>query len=91
MSILHGFWLKILKSVSFSKEEHPQMSIIVRQPYAYLETDLQKIFKGQEDVTVIVDRRYVQRRTKMEPFSLERRKSDRRKTRETLIDVVISN
>lgn len=91
MSILHGFLLRILKSVSFSKERPPQMKIIVRQPYAYLETDLQRIFKGQEDVKVKVDRRYGQRRTKMEPFSTERRRSDRRETKETLIEVVVSN
>jgi hypothetical protein len=91
MSILNGFILKILKSASFSKEALPQMSIIVRQPYAYLEPDLQGIFKGQEDVMVRVDRRYGHRRMKIEPFSLERRRADRRESRETLIDVVISN
>ena len=91
LSIQNGFLLEILKSVSFSKEASAQMSIIVRQPYSYLEADLQEIFDGQEDVEVRVDRRHYQRRTKMEPVSLDLRESDRRQPRETLIDVVISN
>jgi hypothetical protein len=90
MIIFHGFLLKILKSVSYSKKMSPKMSIIVRQPYAYLETDLQKIFKVQEDVEVVVDRRYGQQRTEMRDFPHERRRSDRRKSKETLIKVVIS-
>lgn len=90
MNILDGFVLKILMSVAFSKEAIGKMSIIVRQPYDYLVTDLQRVFKRQEDVEVKVDSRYGQRRTKKEPVSYERRQADRRITKETLIEVVIS-
>ncbi len=90
MSILDGFLLRILKSVPISKEEAGQMSIIVRRPYDYLATDLLRVFNGQEDVKVKVDSRYGQRRTKKEPFSYERCYVDRRKTKETLVEVVIS-
>ena len=90
MSIMEGFLLKILKSYPFSKEETGQMSIIVRRPYDYLIRDLQKVFKGQEDVKVKTDSRYGQRRTKKESVSIERRQADRRITKETLVDVVIS-
>jgi len=37
-----------------------------------------------------VDSRYGQRRTKKEPFSYERRQAERRRQKETLIEVVIS-
>ena len=90
MSIPEGFLLSILKSASISKEEVGQMSIIVLRPYDYLVTELLKVFKGQKDVKVKVDSRYGQRRTKKEPFSYERRQVDRRKTKETLVEVVIS-
>lgn len=90
MSILNGFVLKILKSGSFSKEVFGQTNIIVRQPYDYLVTDLQRVFKSQEDVIVKVDNRYSQRRTKKEPILYERRQNDRRIKKETLIKVVIS-
>jgi len=92
MSILDGFVLNILKSISFSKkeEEAGQMSIIVQRPYDYLVRDLQKVFKGQEEVKVKVDSRYGQRRTKKEPVSYEHRQAERRRKKETLVEVVIS-
>lgn len=90
MSMLGGFLLKILKSAPISKEEAGQMSIIVRRPYDYLETELLKVFKGQKDVKVKVGSRYGQRRTKKEPFSYEGRRDDRRRKKETLVEVVIS-
>ena len=49
MSVLDGFVLKILKSVSSSNEDAGQMNIIVRQPYDYLVTDLLTVFKDQQD------------------------------------------
>ena len=90
MSILDGFVLNILKSLSFSKEATGQMSIIIRRPYDYLVKDLQKVFKGQEDVKVKVDSRHGQRRTKKEPVSYEHRQAERRRKKETLVEVVIS-
>ena len=90
MSTLDGFLLKILNSAPSSKQAIGQMNIIALQPYDYLVTDIQRVFKEQEDVKVRLDRRYSQRRTKKVPFSDERRQADRRKTKETLVDVVIS-
>ena len=90
MSILDGFLFSILKSFTVSGKEAGKMSIIVLRPYHYLLTEIQRVFKGQEDVEVKVDSRYGERRTKKESFSHERRKADRRSTKETLVEVVIS-
>lgn len=91
MSILEGFLLKILRSDPISKEDAGQMNIIVRRPYDYLETELLKVFKGQKDIKVKVDRRrYGRIRTKQEPFSYERHQAEKRRQKETLIEVVIS-
>jgi hypothetical protein len=66
------------------------MSIIVRHPYAFLEKELRSVFKGQEDVTVIVDRRYAERRVKVQPVPMERRRADRRRSKEQLLEVLVS-
>jgi hypothetical protein len=90
MNILEGFLMRIQKSTPISREDAGQMSIIVLQPYAYLATELIQTFKGQEDVKVKVDSREGQRRNKKESVSYERRRADRRRKKETLVEVVIS-
>jgi hypothetical protein len=91
MSVLPGSLLTVAKPApSPEKKENRAMSIIIRQPYAFLEKELRSVFKGQEDVTVIVDRRYAERRTKVEPVPLERRRADRRRSKEQLLEVLVS-
>jgi hypothetical protein len=90
MSVLPGSLLTIAKPApSPEKKENRAMSIIIRQPYAFLEKELRSVFKGQEDVTVIVDRRYAERRPAIQPVRLEWRRFDRRGSKE-LLEVVLS-
>jgi hypothetical protein len=91
MDILVGFLIRILKSTPVSGEGTEKMSIIIRRSYAHLETELKRIFNGQADVKVKVDRRYEERRTKKEFYPSERRRDDRRKFKEELVEVIISN
>lgn len=65
------------------------MCIIIRRSYAYLEEVLRRAFEGQEDVRVVVDRRYGERRTRREPGARERRRGDRRQRREEVAEVVV--
>lgn len=90
MSILDGFILEIMKSIPASKEEAGHIHIIVQRPYDHLVRDLKKTFKGQEDVTVKAESRYGQRRDEKEPVSYERRQAERRRKKETLVEVAIS-
>ena len=90
MRLFNGFLIRILKSSQGSGEGTEKMCIIIRRSYAYLEAELKTIFKGQADVTVKVDRRYEERRTKKETYPSERRRTDRRKSKEELVEVVIS-
>ncbi len=84
------FKLKIAKEVH-SPEEGPGItSIIIRQPYAHLEKELSSAFKGEEDVKVIVDGRYVERRKSRQAVEIERRRAGRRRPKEELVEVVIS-
>ena len=90
MKISKGFLLRILKSVTVSENKAGKMSIIIQRPYDYLVTELQSVFKGQEDVEVRVDVRHEERRTNEKPFLHERRRTDRRRKKDALVEVVIS-
>ena len=75
-------------------ERNWQMNLIVKRPYAYLTDDLQRVFKGQGDVNIIVDSRHQtseRRNGGDQPTSEEdRRCVNRRRANETLVEVVIS-
>ena len=90
MWLTPGFLLKIAKGSKQADEGPGKMSIIISQRYAHLEEELSKTFKGQKDVKVIVDRRYGERRSSVEPVVKERRRADWRRTKEQLVEVVIS-
>ena len=90
MSQLPEFLLRIAKATSPPEQGAGVMSIIIRQPYAFLEKELRSAFKGQEDVKVIVDRRYGERRTRTQAVESERRGADRRRPKEELVEVLLS-
>ncbi len=66
------------------------MSIIIRKPYAHLEEELIKTFKGQKDVQIIVDKRNGERRKTQQDIETERRHDNRRQPNEEIVDVVLS-
>ena len=84
------FQLKISKEINSSGRGFGITSIIICQPYAHREKELRGAFKGEDDVEVMVDRRYGERRKKKQPITLERRRSVRRRSKEDLLEVVIS-
>ncbi len=90
MRLSPEFLLRIAKAPKSVGEGAGTMSIIIRRPYANLERELRSTFEGQEDVNVIVDRRYAERRTSRQPIEIDRRRSDRRGSKEELVEVVIS-
>jgi hypothetical protein len=85
-----GFLMAFTTALPLAAEGGGVMSIIIRRPYAFLEKELCSVFKGQEDVKVIVDRRYAERRTKAQPVKLERRRADRRRPKQELLEVALS-
>ena len=86
-----GFLMAFAKALPLPAEEAGgMMTIIIRRPYSFLEKELRSVFKGQEDVKVIVDRRYAERRTAIQPVELERRHADRRRPKQELLEVVLS-
>ena len=82
--------IKIDKVAHSSKKGAGIMTIVVMRPYVHLEKELRSVFKGQEDVKVIVDKRNGERRKRLQDIAVERRKDDRRCPKEELIEVAIS-
>lgn len=90
MSLNDDYLFQIRIVSSILSASNGTISIVVQRPYAYLKKNLENVFKGQADVRVTVDRRYSERRRLGEGAKQNRRRSDRRQSKETLIDVVIS-
>lgn len=89
MDFIPAFALTILAVTEGSGQGRARMRMIVRRPYAYLESRLRKAFEGRVDVEVFVDRRRGERRAGARPVQEERRRAERRTTKEELVEIVI--
>jgi len=89
MSYLPRLLFDICKDKVTPEQEAGTMSVIIQRPYAYLKEQLRRAFEPQEDVNVIVDRRYRERRASEEPFAAERRCVHRRRLKEQLVEVIL--
>ena len=89
MTSLPDFLLSIAKAAVPPEKGPGSMCIIIKRPYTHLEDELRRTFEGQEDVKIVVDRRYGERRVSQQPVSEDRRRADRRKTKESLVEAVI--
>lgn len=92
MSKLPGFLMKFRKATNRLGQEIGVMSIIIRRPYAHLEEEMHNTFKGQEGVKVLVDQRNGKgdRRKDERPVKQERRRSERRRAKYEVLEVVVS-
>ena len=82
--------MRIAKKDSLPEESAGMMTIVIQRPYARLEKELRSAFKGQDDVKVILDKRSGERRKRLQAVSKDRRKDDRRRPKEELVEVAIS-
>ena len=82
--------MKIDKKVHLSEEGAGIMTVVIKRPHAHLKNKLQSAFKGQEDIKVILDNRYLERRKSRQAVEINRRKVGRRRPKEELVEVVIS-
>ena len=90
MSFPPKITMSIAKKAQLSEEEAGIMTIVVHRAYSHLERELRRAFKGQEDVKVILDRRQGERRKKRKAVGAERRKADRRHSKEDIVEVVVT-
>lgn len=84
------FSLRIARKPLSPEESEIKSTIVIQQPFAHLEKELRTVFKGQEDVNIIMDRRYGERRERPKAVKVDRRKSERRDPKEELAELVIS-
>jgi hypothetical protein len=72
-----------------SDRDEGKIYVIVPKDQAYLADLLTKRFEGQGRVEVVVDRRRAERRTQRHAVSLNRRRADRRRFHEQMVQIVI--
>ena len=89
MAVGPDFLLRVLSATPQSYLTGGTTYVIVRRPYAYLAEELRLALQGREDVKVLVDRRQGERRARNRRFAVDRRRSDRRGTKEELLEVVV--
>jgi hypothetical protein len=89
MEVAAGVLLTVLGAALPPEETRRRMYVVLRRPYAFLQEPLRQAFEGQEEVQVIVDRRERERRRASDPIALERRRADRRASKEELLEIVI--
>ena len=89
MKLSRDFIAKILRSVSAANAGRTEVHLIVKRPYEHLIAELHDVFGAQSDVGVKIDGRRKDRRIETRPIPSERRKQDRRKEKETLLELII--
>ncbi len=89
MGALPIFLLTVLQALSGPDPGRGTMYVVIRAPYAHLERELRRVFEGQDDVRVLVDRRAGERRTSRRSVELERRGAERRRSKAEVVEVVI--
>jgi len=90
MKVTPDLLMRIAEKAHLSVEGAGIMTIVIMQPYAHLENELQSAFKEQEDVKVILDRRCRERRKSRQAVAIDHRKAGRRRPNKELVEVVIS-
>src|SRR2546427_3201724 len=83
------FVVRVFAVSGGSAQSSGRMLLIVRRPYAHLEDRLRRAFGGRDDVAVITDRRRGQRRVSDRLVTMARRRGDRRRRQERLLEGVI--
>lgn len=89
MEPLPAFLLKIAAVNPWRGDRLGMTYIVIRRSYAYLEDEVRRVFAGREDIKIVVDRRSGERRATQQPVRVERRRTDRRRAKEELVEVLI--
>ena len=79
-----------MSSVPASDEGKAGMHLIVKRPYDHLLQELHGVFGDQRDVEITLDNRREERRLDSCAFVPERRQQERRKNKDTLLEVILA-
>lgn len=83
------FFVTPLSDAARSHANPGKVFIIVPRHRAYLADLLVKAFEARQDVEIVVDRRYGERRTRSQATAVERRRGPRRRPKDEVIEVVV--
>ena len=89
MGFIPQFVLSILGVTEGRGPGPARIRMIVRRPYAYLESRLRRAFEGRDDVDIVSDRRRGERRAGARPAQKERRQGERRMTKGQMLEIVV--
>jgi hypothetical protein len=82
---------KELKTAMQQGENIKRIStVVIRQSYTYLEPFVRSTFEGAEDIRIIVDRRFHERRQVTAPWVPNRRTSGERRLSAPMLDIIIA-
>ncbi len=90
MEALSFSFLSALSPPERSDSGDRRIYVIVPRTQAYLADLLTKAFEGRTDIEVLVDRRRGDRRAQPKVVSSDRRRADRRRTAQGMVQVVIT-
>ena len=95
MQLPPRFALRIAETIGEPATSSAKMLLVLMRPYAHLEGEMRREFDGQDDVEVIVDRRFGERRIGERrkggpPLASERRQIDRRREKEEVLHIILS-
>lgn len=95
MQLPSRFVLRIAETMGEPAISSAKMLLVLMRPYAHLEGEMRKEFDGLDDVEVIVDRRFGERRVGERrkggpPLASERRLADRRQEKEEVLHIILS-
>ena len=90
MPVAPDLTMKLTKSIGSQNAEAGDMVIILQRPYAHLEAEMRRTFNNGNNARVIIDRRMGERRGPTKDMRDDRRRSDRRATKDQLLEVVIN-
>lgn len=81
--------LYALKPESTSENGNIKIIVILERPFAFLKAQLERVCEQNLGVSILINRRYAERRQEKVIFSPERRHGERRKLRNQIGKVVI--
>ena len=90
MKLSAEFILNILRASPGPGNDNGKMCVVIQRPYDHLIQHFKGELWDQQDVEIKIDNRHEERRKATDSFSHERRQTNRRRAKETLVEVVLA-
>jgi hypothetical protein len=81
--------MSIVGTNEIQDQENASVLVVIREPFAYLQKEMEEAFKDRQNIRIITDRRKGNRKLKEYPFGHEIRRTYRRTSDEEMAQVII--